>query len=79
MVPSFFLVSFASHRLFVCFVLFFLQLSTLVSLKLLTLTGSSAMFQGLPKYRCNASYDLVRGLARTVNFELPRYLYDVSS
>ncbi len=40
------------------------QISTLVSLKLLTHTGSSAMFQGVPKYRCNASYDLVKSLAR---------------
>lgn len=54
----------------------FVQLSTLVSLKLLTHTSSSAMFQGLPKYRCNASFDLVKNLARTVNFDLPRYLYD---
>ena len=41
-----------------------LQISTLVSLKLLTHTGSAAMFQGVPKYRCNAGYDLVRSLAR---------------
>jgi hypothetical protein len=40
------------------------QISTLVSLKLLTHTGSAAMFQGVPKYRCNAGYDLVRSLAR---------------
>ncbi|KAI9553362.1 hypothetical protein GHT06_021262 [Daphnia sinensis] len=56
----------------------FVQISTLVSLKLLTHTGSAAMFQGVPKYRCNAGYDLVRSLARTVNFELGRYLYDTT-
>jgi len=42
----------------------FLQITTLISLKLLTHTGSSAMFQGVPKYRCNASYDLVKSLSR---------------
>ncbi|XP_046454958.1 origin recognition complex subunit 5-like [Daphnia pulex] len=56
----------------------FVQISTLVSLKLITHTGSAAMFQGVPKYRCNAGYDLVRSLARTVNFELGRYLYDTT-
>merc|ERR1712071_223758 len=56
----------------------FVQITTLISLKLLTHTGSSAMFQGVPKYRCNASYDLVKSLSRTVNFELGRYLYDTT-
>ena len=43
-----------------------LQISTLVSLKLLVQTSITAMLQSIPKYRCNASYELVKNIARWI-------------
>ncbi|XP_051889857.1 origin recognition complex subunit 5 isoform X2 [Pristis pectinata] len=53
----------------------FSQITTLVALQLLTLVGHDDQLDG-PKYKCTASLDFIRAIARTVNFDIVRYLYD---
>ncbi|XP_069763664.1 origin recognition complex subunit 5 isoform X2 [Narcine bancroftii] len=53
----------------------FCQITTLVALQLLTLAGHDDQLDG-PKYKCTASLDFIRAVARTVNFDIVRYLYD---
>ena len=50
------------------------QLSSLVNLHLLTAMGMDMMDQ--PKYRCNIGLDLVRTIARPLQFDVYKYLYD---
>ncbi|KAI5064828.1 hypothetical protein GOP47_0019523 [Adiantum capillus-veneris] len=51
-----------------------MQVSTLVNANLLY-RGSSDLLEGAPRYRCNASDDLIQAVSRSVNFPLSRYLY----
>ncbi|KAM9307593.1 origin recognition complex subunit 5 [Gastrophryne carolinensis] len=53
----------------------FTQISSLVTLQLLTLVGHDDQLDG-PKYKCTVSLDFIRAVARTVNFDIVRYLYD---
>ncbi|KAM4705544.1 origin recognition complex subunit 5 [Rhinophrynus dorsalis] len=53
----------------------FSQISSLVTLQLLTLVGHDDQLDG-PKYKCTVSLDFIRAVARTVNFDIIRYLYD---
>uniref|UniRef100_F7CBD1 Origin recognition complex subunit 5 n=1 Tax=Xenopus tropicalis TaxID=8364 RepID=F7CBD1_XENTR len=53
----------------------FSQISSLVTLQLLTLVGHDDQLEG-PKYKCTVSLDFIRAVARTVNFDIVRYLYD---
>ncbi|XP_075684405.1 origin recognition complex subunit 5 isoform X3 [Rhinoderma darwinii] len=53
----------------------FCQISSLVTLQLLTLVGHDDQLDG-PKYKCTVSLDFIRAVARTVNFDIVRYLYD---
>lgn len=53
----------------------FSQISSLVSLQLLTLVSHSDQIDS-PKYKCTASLDFIRAIARTVNFDVVRYLFD---
>jgi len=50
------------------------QLSSLVNLHLLTAMGMDMMDQ--PKYRCNIGLDFVRTIARPLQFDVYKYLYD---
>ncbi|KAM8967885.1 origin recognition complex subunit 5 [Pelodytes ibericus] len=53
----------------------FSQISSLVTLQLLTLVGHDDQLDG-PKYKCTVSLDFIRAVARTVNFDIVKYLYD---
>ncbi|XP_063779963.1 origin recognition complex subunit 5 isoform X2 [Pseudophryne corroboree] len=53
----------------------FSQISSLVTLQLLTLVGHDDQLDG-PKYKCTVSLDFIRAVARTVSFDIVRYLYD---
>ncbi|XP_001371432.1 origin recognition complex subunit 5 [Monodelphis domestica] len=53
----------------------FSQITSLVTLQLLTLVGHEDQLDG-PKYKCTVSLDFVRAIARTVNFDIIKYLYD---
>ncbi|XP_053571088.1 origin recognition complex subunit 5 [Bombina bombina] len=53
----------------------FSQISSLVTLQLLTQVGHDDQLDG-PKYKCTVSLDFIRAVARTVNFDIIRYLYD---
>ncbi|XP_068962660.1 origin recognition complex subunit 5-like isoform X1 [Petaurus breviceps papuanus] len=53
----------------------FSQITSLVTLQLLTLVGHDDQLDG-PKYKCTVSLDFVRAIARTVNFDIIKYLYD---
>ncbi|XP_078409344.1 origin recognition complex subunit 5 isoform X1 [Cetorhinus maximus] len=53
----------------------FSQITSLVALQLLTHVGHDDQLDG-PKYKCTASLDFIRAIARTVNFDMVRYLYD---
>ncbi|XP_028664585.1 origin recognition complex subunit 5 [Erpetoichthys calabaricus] len=53
----------------------FSQISSLVTLQLLTLVGHSDQLDS-PKYKCTVSMDFICAIARTVNFDIVRYLYD---
>ncbi|XP_078010630.1 LOW QUALITY PROTEIN: origin recognition complex subunit 5 [Phascolarctos cinereus] len=53
----------------------FSQITSLVKLQLLTLVGHDDQLDG-PKYKCTVSLDFVRAIARTVNFDIIKYLYD---
>ena len=50
------------------------QVTSLVRLQLLTAVGQDMMDQ--PKYKCNVSLDFVRTVAKTVQFDVYKYLYD---
>lgn len=49
------------------------QVKTLVSLNLLTMTGSRGMIERV-KLRCNCSLDFVKAVAESLDFDLSRYL-----
>ncbi|XP_041109987.1 origin recognition complex subunit 5 [Polyodon spathula] len=53
----------------------FSQISSLVVLQLLALVGHDDQLNS-PKYKCAVSFDFIRAIARTVNFEIVKYLYD---
>ena len=53
------------------------QVTTLVRLQLLTAVGLEMIDQ--PKYKCNVSMDFVRTVAKTVQFDIYKYLYDYCS
>ncbi|XP_020008875.1 origin recognition complex subunit 5 isoform X2 [Castor canadensis] len=53
----------------------FSQITSLVTLQLLTLVGHEDQLDG-PKYKCTVSLDFIRAIARTVNFDIIKYLYD---
>ncbi|XP_077194218.1 origin recognition complex subunit 5 isoform X2 [Paroedura picta] len=53
----------------------FSQITSLVTLQLLTLVGHDDLLTG-PRYKCNVSLDFIRGISRTVNFDIIKYLYD---
>ncbi|XP_027430756.1 origin recognition complex subunit 5 isoform X3 [Callorhinus ursinus] len=53
----------------------FSQITSLVTLQLLTLVGHDDQLDG-PKYKCTVSLDFIRAIARTVNFDIIKYLYD---
>ncbi|XP_054844662.1 origin recognition complex subunit 5 isoform X2 [Eublepharis macularius] len=53
----------------------FSQISSLVTLQLLTLVGHDDPLNG-PRYKCNVSLDFIRAVSRMVNFDIVRYLYD---
>ncbi|XP_076045047.1 origin recognition complex subunit 5 [Oratosquilla oratoria] len=53
----------------------FAQIATLVSIQLITQVGEDEDLDS-PKYRCNVNLDFIRGIARTINFDIIRYLYD---
>ena len=50
------------------------QVSSLVRLQLLTAVGLEMMDQ--PKYKCNVSMDFIRTVAKTVQFDVYKYLFD---
>nr|XP_020668664.1 origin recognition complex subunit 5 isoform X2 [Pogona vitticeps] len=53
----------------------FSQITSLVTLQLLTLVGHDDQLNG-PRYKCNVSLDFIRAISRTVNFDIIKYLYD---
>ncbi|EGV97014.1 origin recognition complex subunit 5 [Cricetulus griseus] len=53
----------------------FSQITSLVTLQLLTIVGHDDQLDG-PKYKCTVSLDFIRAIARTVNFDIIKYLYD---
>lgn len=53
----------------------FCQISSLVTLQLLTLIGHDDQLIG-PRYKCNVSLDFIRAISRSVNFDIIKYLYD---
>ncbi|MBZ3872040.1 Origin recognition complex subunit 5 [Sciurus carolinensis] len=50
--------------------------TSLVTLQLLTLVCHYHQFKG-QKYKCTVSLDFIRAVARTVNFDIIKYLYDL--
>lgn len=53
----------------------FSQITTLVSLQLLTRVGPEDQID-CPKYKCTASLDFVQAISKTIEFEVIKYLYD---
>nr|XP_056702971.1 origin recognition complex subunit 5 [Euleptes europaea] len=53
----------------------FSQITSLVTLQLLTLVGHDDPLNG-PRYKCSVSLDFIRGISRTVSFDITKYLYD---
>ncbi|XP_064361524.1 origin recognition complex subunit 5 isoform X3 [Dromaius novaehollandiae] len=53
----------------------FSQITSLVTLQLLALVGHNDQLDG-PRYKCTVSLDFIRAIARTVNFDIIKYLYD---
>ncbi|BFZ09021.1 hypothetical protein BsWGS_12060 [Bradybaena similaris] len=51
------------------------QISSLVSLHLLYQVGGEDKI-AVPKYKCLVTLDFIRSVARTVHFDVMRYLYD---
>ncbi|XP_022081114.1 origin recognition complex subunit 5-like [Acanthaster planci] len=53
----------------------FSQISSLVTLQLLAQVGHEDQLD-TPKYKCTVSLEFIRSIARTVGFDVIRYLYD---
>ncbi|XP_060699136.1 origin recognition complex subunit 5 isoform X2 [Hemiscyllium ocellatum] len=53
----------------------FSQITSLVALQLLTHVGHDDQLNG-PKYKCTTNLEFITAIARTVNFDIVRYLYD---
>ncbi|GFO28827.1 origin recognition complex subunit 5 [Plakobranchus ocellatus] len=53
----------------------YIQISSLVSLHLLSQVGGEDKISA-PKYKCLVTLDVIRNIARTVQFDIMRYLYD---
>ncbi|XP_071590065.1 origin recognition complex subunit 5 [Heliangelus exortis] len=53
----------------------FSQITSLVTLQLLSIVGHNDQLDG-PRYKCTVSLDFIRAVARTVNFDIIKYLYD---
>ncbi|XP_065599722.1 origin recognition complex subunit 5 [Cyrtonyx montezumae] len=53
----------------------FSQITSLVTLQLLSVVGNNDQLDG-PRYKCTVSLDFIRAIARTVNFDIIKYLYD---
>ncbi|KAJ8261879.1 hypothetical protein GJAV_G00159490 [Gymnothorax javanicus] len=53
----------------------FSQISSLVTLQLLSRVSHDDQLD-TPKYKCAVSLDFIRAIARTVGFDILRYLYD---
>ncbi|CAL1532246.1 unnamed protein product [Lymnaea stagnalis] len=53
----------------------YVQISSLVSLHLLTQVGGEDRI-ATPKYKCMVNLDFIRSIAKTVHFDVMRYLYD---
>ncbi|XP_005089925.1 origin recognition complex subunit 5 [Aplysia californica] len=53
----------------------YVQISSLVSLHLLSQVKGEDRI-GMPKYKCLITLDFIRSIARTVQFDVMRYLYD---
>ncbi|GFS12898.1 origin recognition complex subunit 5 [Elysia marginata] len=53
----------------------YVQISSLVSLHLLSQVGGDDKISA-PKYKCLVTLDFIRSIARTVQFDIMRYLYD---
>ncbi|XP_033646773.1 origin recognition complex subunit 5-like [Asterias rubens] len=53
----------------------FSQISSLVTLQLLAQVGHEDQLD-TPKYKCTVSLEFIRSIARTVSFDVIRYLYD---
>uniref|UniRef100_A0A674HIJ2 Origin recognition complex subunit 5 n=1 Tax=Taeniopygia guttata TaxID=59729 RepID=A0A674HIJ2_TAEGU len=53
----------------------FSQITSLVTLQLLSVVGQNDQLDG-PRYKCTVSLDFIRAIARTVNFDIIKYLYD---
>ncbi|XP_017667061.1 PREDICTED: origin recognition complex subunit 5 isoform X2 [Lepidothrix coronata] len=53
----------------------FSQITSLVTLQLLSMVGQNDQLEG-PRYKCTVSLDFIRAVARTVNFDIIKYLYD---
>lgn len=52
------------------------QLSSLVELKMLQLTGNDTELSS-QKYRCNVDYEFIQSIAKMVGFNIQKYLYDL--
>ncbi|KAI7904142.1 origin recognition complex, subunit 5 [Cokeromyces recurvatus] len=52
-----------------------LQITSLVTLRLLVRTTSMDRLDGA-KYKCNVNFEFVRAVAKSVKFEIDKYLYD---
>ncbi|KAF4793913.1 Origin recognition complex subunit 5 [Turdus rufiventris] len=50
-------------------------ITSLVTLQLLSMVGQNDQLDG-PRYKCTVSLDFIRAIARTVNFDIIKYLYD---
>lgn len=53
----------------------FSQISSLVSLQLLGQTCSDSQIE-MPRYKCLVSLDFIRSVAKTISFDVMKYLYD---
>ncbi|KAI8575916.1 hypothetical protein K450DRAFT_259376 [Umbelopsis ramanniana AG] len=51
------------------------QITSLTTLRLLLRTTNMDKLDGA-KYKCNVSFDFIRGVARSVRFEIDKYLFD---
>lgn len=51
------------------------QIASLISLRLLTKVSAASRLD-LIKCRCNVSYIFIKSVARSVNFDIGKYLYD---
>ncbi|KAJ8046876.1 Origin recognition complex subunit 5 [Holothuria leucospilota] len=56
----------------------FAQISSLVSLQMLSQIGSGDQLD-TPKFRCCVSLEFIRSVSRTVNFDIMKYLYEFAA